>query len=120
SPPPHNLHPLPTRRSSDLKSGRKIQLPATTNGTNVYLPDTDEWRTSANMNVFRAFTSGAAIGADVYAAVGYDGTIGFTVASAEVLAACIPEPTPTPCPGDQYTITDGADTIVPGDTDTGS
>src|SRR5256886_1686941 len=91
-----------------------------TNKTNVYVPDTDEWRTSANLNVFRAFPSGAAIGTNVYAAGGYDGTIGFTVASAEVLAACVPEPTPTPCPGDQYTITDGADTIVPGDTDTGS
>jgi len=102
------------------KAGSKIQVPATTNNTNVYVPDTDEWRTSANLNVFRAFPSGAAIGTNVYAAGGYDGTIGFTVASAEVLAACVPEPTPTPCPGDQYTITDGADTIVPGDTDTGS
>ena len=102
------------------KTGSKIQVPATTNNTNVYVPDTDEWRTSANLNVFRAFPSGAAIGTNVYAAGGYDGTIGFTVASAEVLAACVPEPTPTPCPGDQYTITDGADTIVPGDTDTGS
>jgi hypothetical protein len=102
------------------KAGSKIQVPATANNTNVYVPDTDDWRTSANMNVFRAFPSGAAIGTNVYVAGGYDGTIGFTVASAEVLAACVPEPTPTPCPGDQYTITDGADTIVPGDTDTGS
>jgi N-acetylneuraminic acid mutarotase len=101
------------------KADHKIQIPATANNTNVYLPATDEWRTSANMNVFRAFTSGAAIGTNVYAAGGYDGTIGFTVASAEVLTACIPEPTPTPCPGDQYTITPGTDPIVPGDTDTG-
>ena len=72
------------------------------------------------MNVFRAFTSGAAIGTNVYAAGGFDGTIGLTVASAEVLAACVPEPTPTPCPGDQYSITPGTDTIVPGDTDTGN
>jgi N-acetylneuraminic acid mutarotase len=102
------------------KAGHKVQLPATANNTNVYVPDTDDWRTSANLNAFRAFPSGATIGTNVYAAGGYDGTIGFTVASAEVLAACVPEPTPTPCPGDQYTITDGADTIVPGDTDTGS
>jgi N-acetylneuraminic acid mutarotase len=102
------------------KAGHKVQLPATANNTNVYVPVTDDWRTSANMNAFRAFPSGAAIGTNVYAAGGYDGMIGFTVASAEVLAACVPEPTPTPCPGDQYTITDGADTIVPGDTDSGS
>ena len=108
------------KASTAAKAGHKVQVPATTNNTNVYVPDTDEWRTSANLNVFRAFPSGAAIGTNVYAAGGYDGTIGFTVASAEVLAACVPEPTPTPCPGDQYTITDGADTIVPGDTDTGS
>ena len=46
------------------------------------------------MNVFRAFTSGTAIGTNVYAAGGYDGTVGNTVASAEVLAACIPAPAP--------------------------
>src|SRR5256714_11924917 len=102
------------------KAASKSRCPDTANNTNVYVPDTDEWRPSANLNVFRAFPSGAAISTNVYAAGGYDGTIGFTVASAEVLAACVPEPTPTPCPGDQYTITDGADTIVPGDTDTGS
>jgi N-acetylneuraminic acid mutarotase len=102
------------------KVGHKVQLPATANNTNVYVPDTDDWRTSANLNAFRAFPSGAAIGTNVYAAGGYDGTVGNTLASAEVLAACVPEPTPTPCPGDQYTITDGADPIVPGDTDTGS
>src|SRR5881227_2366112 len=39
------------------KAGSKIQVPATTNNTNVYVPDTDEWRTSANLNVFRAFPS---------------------------------------------------------------
>jgi hypothetical protein len=47
------------------------------------------------MNVQRAFTSGAAIVAKLIAAGGYDGS--FTVASAETLDACIPEPTPTPC-----------------------
>ena len=31
-----------------------------------------------------------------------------------------PTPTPTPCPGDQYTIAEGTDPIVPGDTDIGS
>jgi len=102
------------------KARHKVQVPATANNTNVYLPDTDEWRTSANMNAFRAFTSGSTVGTNVYAAGGYDGIVGNTLASAEVLAACVPEPTPTPCPGDQYTITDGADTIVPGDTDIGS
>ena len=106
--------------AAPAKAGQKIQVPATANNTNVYVPDTDEWRTSANMNVFRAFPSGAAIDTNVYAAGGYDGTVGTTVASAEVLAACVPSPTPTPCPGDQYSITPGTDIIVPGDTDTGS
>jgi len=106
--------PVKELKAAAAKGGRKIQLPATANNTNVYVPDTDEWRTSANMNAFRAFTSGAAIGTDVYAAGGYDGTVGNTLASAEVLAACVPSPAPTSCPGDQYTITDGADTIVPG------
>src|SRR5947208_1822581 len=99
------------------KSGHKVQLADTSNATNVYLPAADEWRTSASMNVFRAFTSGASIGTSVYAA---DGTIGSTVASAEKLDACIPETTPTPCPGDQYMITPGTDAIVPGDGDIGS
>jgi N-acetylneuraminic acid mutarotase len=102
------------------KAGHKIQVPATANNTNVYVPDTDDWRTSANLNAFRAFPSGATIGTNVYVAGGYDGTISFTVASAEVLAACVPEPLPTPCPGDQYSITPGTDTIVPGDTDIGN
>ena len=82
--------------------------------TNVYLPVTDEWRTSAYTNAFRAFTSGTVIGTNIYAGGGYNGD---TSASVEVLAACIPEPTPTPCP---YSITPGTETIVPGDTDIGS
>jgi len=102
------------------KVGRKIQLPATGNNTNVYLPATDEWRTSASMNASRSFTSGTAIGNNVYAVGGFDATIFFSLASAEVLAVCIPEPAPIPCPTDQYSITPGTDTIVPGDTDIGN
>ena len=83
--------------------------------TNVYLPATDEWRTSASMNQLRAWTSGATIGTNIYAAAGYSHG-GFT-AGVEVLAACIPEPTPTLCP---YSITPGTDTILPGDIDIGS
>jgi hypothetical protein len=107
-------------QAAAAKTGGKIRVPVTSNGTAVYDPVADSWTNSANMNVFRAFTTGTTIGATIYAAGGYDGTIGFTVASAEKLDACIPEPTPTPCPGDQYTITPGTDTIVPGDTDIGS
>jgi len=44
------------------KGGRKIQLPFTSDSTNVYLPATDEWRTSADMNSLRSFPFGAAIG----------------------------------------------------------
>src|SRR5262245_35179882 len=91
------------------KAGRKIQIPATSNNTNVYLPATDEWRTSASMNASRSFTSGTAIGTNVYAVGGFDATIFFSLASAEVLAACIPEPAPTPCPTDQYRITPATD-----------
>jgi len=109
---------LKAAAAAAAKAGRKIQLPATSNTTNVYLPATDEWRPSANMNTFRSLTSGAAVGTNVYAIGGFDST--FTLASAEVLAACIPEPTPTPCPGDQYTITPGTDVIVPGEFDTGN
>jgi len=108
------------KAAAAAKAGHKIQIPATANNTNVYVPDTDERRTSANMNAFRAFPSGATVGTNVYGIGGYDGTVGNTLASAEVLAACVRAPTPTPCPGDQYTITDGADTIVLGDTDIGS
>ena len=105
------LFPLRSLRRSDWrKQATKSRFLLTANNTNVYVPDTDEWRTSANMNVFRAFTSGAAIGTNVYAAGGYDGTLAKHVASAEVLAACVPEPTPTPCPGDQYSVTPGTDT----------
>ena len=102
------------------KAGRKIQVPATSNTTNVYLPATDEWRTSADLNASRSFTGGAAIGTSVYAIGGFDDATSSTLASAEVLAACIPEPTPTPCPGDQYTITPGTNAIVPGEFDIGN
>jgi hypothetical protein len=99
------------------KAGHKIRLPATATDTNVYLPDTDEWRTSANMNAFRAFPGGATIGTNIYAIGGYDGTVGNTLASAEVLAACIPPP-PEPCPDCSFST--GTGTLVPGVTDIGN
>ena len=111
------LFPVKELKATTGKAGHKLQIPLTDNGTNVYLPDTDEWRTSANMNVFRAFTSGTAIGINVYAAGGYDGTVGNTVASAEVLTACIPAPAPT-CP--ECNFSTGTGTLVPGVTDIGN
>ena len=102
------------------ETGRKIQVPSTSNRTHVYLPDTDEWRTSADLNASRSFTAGAAIGTNVYAIGGFDDATSSTLATAEVLAACIPDPTPTPCPGDQYTITPGTNPIVPGEFDIGN
>jgi hypothetical protein len=45
--------------------------------------------------VQRSFPSGAAISAKLVSAGGFNGVT--TVASAETLDACIPEPTPTPC-----------------------
>jgi N-acetylneuraminic acid mutarotase len=71
-------------------------IPATANTGRRYDPVTDTWFTAPNMNVVRSFTSGAAVGNTVVAAGGYNGAT--TVASAEVLDACIPTGTPTPTP----------------------
>jgi hypothetical protein len=72
----------------------KIFLPTTSNGMFLYDPVSDSWSTSATMNVLRFAPSGAAIGNKLIAAGGFDG--GSSVASAEVIDVCIPEPTPTP------------------------
>ncbi len=95
----------------------KTLIPLTTTSTYLYDPATDSWSSTSNMNVLRSFPSGAAIGAKLIAAGGYNGAS--TVASAETLDTCIPSPTPTPCPN-QYTIADGTDPIVPGTDDTGN
>src|SRR6266516_4015688 len=88
--------PTASTKAAFARERVKGQLvPNTTNGAVRYDPATDTWSTAPNMNVQRAFTSGAAISAKLIAAGGYDGS--FTVASAETLDACIPEPTPTPC-----------------------
>src|SRR6266550_7124839 len=72
-------------------------LPATTGRTDVYVPATDTWVRSANLNTVRAFTSGAFISGsnEILCAGGEDGFS--TLASAEVTTPCIPPP-PTPCP----------------------
>ena len=88
--------------------------------TNVYLPKTDEWRTDTNLNLARVLTTGAAVGTSIFAIGGYGGPLSSsTDVSVEQLPANIPEPTPSPCPINQYSITPGTDTIVPGDTDIG-
>jgi hypothetical protein len=98
----------------------KPLIPLTSKATYVYDPANDQWTPSANMNEFRSFTSGAFVSGsnEIIAAGGYSPPT--TVASAEVLTPCIPTPTPSPCPGDQYTITPGTDTIAPGTDDTGN
>jgi N-acetylneuraminic acid mutarotase len=74
----------------------KALIPMTTNNTVLYDPATDSWSSSADMNVTRSFSSGAAIGNKLIAAGGYNGST--TVASAEAFDALIQEPTPTPTP----------------------
>jgi hypothetical protein len=76
---------------------RKPLLPTTTGRTDVYVPATDTWSRSADMNTARSFPSGAFItdSNEIICSGGFDG--GFTTASAEVLTPCIPPP-PTPCP----------------------
>ena len=86
--------------------------------TNVYLPKTDEWRTDTNLNLARVLTTGAAVGTSIFAIGGYGGPVSSSL-GVEQLPANIPELTPSPCPINQYSITPGTDTIVPGDTDIG-
>ena len=94
-------------------------VPLATNDTVVYDPMADSWSSAAPMNMQSPFTSGTAIGAKLIAA-GSGSPFVPASASVEVLDACIPAPTPTPCPGDHYTIAAGTDMLVPGDTDVGS
>jgi hypothetical protein len=108
------------KQLAQLAPNVKVNAPATTNSTLVYDPVADSWLTTgANMTSLRSFPGGTNIGNKLVAAGGYNGSS--STASAETLnVTCIPTPSPTPCPGDQYTITAGADTIVAGTTDTGN
>ena len=74
-------------------------VPTTTGRTDVYVPATDTWTRSANLNTTRSFPSGAFISGsnEIICAGGVDGAIFFTTATAEALTPCIPPP-PTPCP----------------------
>ena len=87
----------PVRTFDRANIERKPLLPTTTGRTDVYVPASDTWSRSADMNTSRSFPSGAFIsGSDeIICSGGFDG--GFTTATAEVLTPCIPPP-PTPCP----------------------
>ncbi len=90
----------PTRdaRSTTAFATERVKgqlVPNTTNGAMAYDPATDSWSAAPNLNVQRSFPAGAAIGTKLIAAGGFNGTT--SVASAEVLDACIPEPPPPPC-----------------------
>jgi Galactose oxidase, central domain/Kelch motif len=87
----------PVRNFDPVATKRQPLLPTTSGRTDVYVPATDTWTRSANLNIGRSFPSGAFISAsdEIICSGGFDG--GFTQASAEVLTPCIPPP-PTPCP----------------------
>src|SRR5262249_52946076 len=89
----------PTRTFDPATIKGRPFLPATTGRTDVYVPATDTWTRSADMNTTRSFPSGAFISSsnEIICAGGVDGAIFFTTATAEALAPCIPPP-PTPCP----------------------
>ena len=86
----------PARTFDPASIKRTPLLPTTTGRTDVYVPATDTWSRSADLNIARSFPSGAFISVsnEIICAGGYSG---FTEASAEVLTPCIPPP-PTPCP----------------------
>jgi N-acetylneuraminic acid mutarotase len=81
---------------SDVK--QKPLVPDSGNFTFVYVPAADEWRISADMNVARSFPASAFIpnSNKIIAAGGYDFIEFVSLASAEVLDACVPAP-PPPC-----------------------
>src|SRR4029453_6899504 len=85
-------------RTLDLATMKKRNplVPTTTGRTDVYVPATNTWTRSANLNIGRSFPSGAFISGsnEIICSGGYSG---FTESSAEVLTPCIPPP-PTPCP----------------------
>jgi hypothetical protein len=86
----------PVRAFDRATIERKPLLPTTTGRTDVYVPATDTWSRSADLNTARSFPSGAFItdSNEIICSGGYSGV---TEATAEVLTPCIP-PTPTPCP----------------------
>jgi hypothetical protein len=108
------------KRLEKLAPNVKVNVPATTNSTLLYDPVADTWSTAGpNMTSLRSFLAGTNIGNTLLAAGGYNGSS--STASAETLnVTCTPTPAPTPCPGVQYTIMAGTDTIVAGTTDTGN
>jgi hypothetical protein len=71
------------------------KIPATDNQTRFYDPSTDTWGAFSNMNEFRSFPGGAAVGATLVATGGYQG--GTTVSSVEAVTACFPTPAPPQC-----------------------
>src|SRR6266542_2607874 len=93
---PGSTKAAPARSFDPAAMKRQPLLPATTGRTDVYVPATDTWTRSSNLNIARSFPSGAFISGsnEIICAGGYSG---FTEASAEALTPCIPPP-PTPCP----------------------
>jgi len=108
-----SVRTAPARNFDPATIKRNPLVPATTGRTDVYVPATDTWSRSANLNTTRSFPSGALISGsnEIICSGGFDG--GFTTATAEVLTPCIPPPptpcppTPTPTPGCGLTIGDG-------------
>jgi N-acetylneuraminic acid mutarotase len=95
---------VPNKQTSSFWSLFKRHMepnaPATANAGRYYDPVSDTWTSSPNMNQFRSFTSGGAIGDSlIIAAGGYNGST--TVATAEMENICTEPgtPTPTPTPG---------------------
>ncbi len=89
----------PVRTFDRATIKRNPLLPTTTGRTDVYVPATDTWTRSANLNTTRSFPSGAFISGsnEIICAGGLDGAVFSTTATAEALTPCIPPP-PTPCP----------------------
>jgi hypothetical protein len=88
--------------------------PTALNITQIYDPVADTWEPNGPpLNVSRRWLYGTAVGHSILALGGYFDPYNLDANEQLTIAPC-------PCPGDQYTITPGTDTIVPGTDDAGN
>ncbi len=73
-------------------------VPTTTNRTWIYDPVADFWTSGPAMSFARSFPASAVVGGKLVAAGGYSEIFQATLATSEVLDACLQTPTPTPTP----------------------